>query len=273
MSRSLAVVIVTFNAWADVEACLTSLCTHPPDRPWTLVVVDNASDDGTPDMVATRWPDARLIRLDANVGFGAANNLGVAATDSDLVLLLNSDTVVPRGQIEALCVPLERQRGIGAAGPRLEDEHGHPELSWGAMMSPWHEARQKALGWMIERGPGWMRRQVARRLDRPRLVDWVSGACLLIRRTAWDDAGGFDPRFFMYAEDVDLCATLRGLGYGIRFSPEARIVHRRGRSRVGAPVRTAAYYRRSQLAFYEKHHPRWAPLLRWYLRMKGALPS
>jgi GT2 family glycosyltransferase len=273
MSRSLAVVVVTFNARADVRACLESLHAHPPARPWTLVVVDNASDDGTPDTVATEWPEARLIRLEANVGFGAANNLGVAATASDLVLLLNSDTVVPHGQIEALCRPLDQQRGLGAAGPRLEDEYGHPELSWGAMMSPWHEARQKALGWMLDRGPRWMTRQVARRLDRPRLVDWVSGACLLIRRTAWDEAGGFDPRFFMYAEDVDLCAALRRLGYGVRFSPEARIVHRRGRSRAAAPARTTDHYRRSQLAFYEKHHPHWAPLLRWYLRLKGAMPS
>jgi GT2 family glycosyltransferase len=107
------------------------------------------------------------------------------------------------------------------------------------------------------------------RLSSPRLVDWVSGACLMVRRDAIARAGALDPRYFMYAEDVDFCAALRAHGYDIRYAPEATVVHRRGRSRASVPDATRRHYRASQLAFYEKHHPRWTWLLRLYLRVKG----
>jgi GT2 family glycosyltransferase len=106
---------------------------------------------------------------------------------------------------------------------------------------------------------------------RARAVDWVSGACLLARRADVEAAGLFDERFFMYTEDVDLCASVRARGRAILFDPSAQIVHLRGRSRISGRSGTHAAYRRSQIAFYEKHHPAWAPLLRWYLRMTGKL--
>lgn len=265
----LDIVVVTFNARTDVLACLASLHAHPPARTWQLWVVDNASADGTPEAVAERWPDARLTRLPANVGFAAANNLGVAMGSQAYVLLLNSDTIVPRGQLDTLCAALDTYPYVGVAGPRLEDGEGRPELSFGRMMSPWAEAMQKAHGWALASGPGWWRRREARRLAHAQIVDWVSGACLLIRREALARVGGLDERYFMYAEDVDLCAAVRHAGYSVRYSPEARVVHLGGRSRATAASATYVHYRRSQLAFYEKHHPRWAPLLRAYLRMRG----
>jgi hypothetical protein len=100
----------------------------------------------------------------------------------------------------------------------------------------------------------------------------VSGACLLVRRADALAAGLLDERYFLYAEDVDFCAALRDLGRHILFVPEAEVVHVRGASGRKRPEATERAYRRSQLAFYEKHHPRWAPLLRWYLRLRGALP-
>lgn len=263
------IVVVTFNARADVVQCLTSLHAHPPGRPWRLFVVDNASHDGTPDEVARQWPDASLVRLPSNVGFAAANNIGIGAGVQPLVLLLNSDTVTPPGQLDALCGVMDADPAAGAAGPRLEDAHGRPELSFGPMISPWGEARQKLAGWALRSGPAWWQVRIAARLSRPRYVDWVSGACLVVRRDVLQKVGGLDPRYFMYAEDVDLCAAIRRAGQLVRFSPEARIVHARGRSRATAPTSTTGHYRRSQLAFYEKHHPRWAWLLRAYLRVRG----
>jgi hypothetical protein len=102
--------------------------------------------------------------------------------------------------------------------------------------------------------------------------DWVSGACLLVRRADALAAGLLDDRYFLYAEDVDFCAALRSLGRRILFTPDAEVVHLRGASGRKRRVETGRAYRRSQLAFYEKHHPRWAPLLRAYLRLRGALP-
>jgi GT2 family glycosyltransferase len=96
-------------------------------------------------------------------------------------------------------------------------------------------------------------------------VDWVSGACLLVRRAAAEQVGLLDERYFMYCEDVDFCAALRAAGHRILYAPEVVVTHLRGRSRATAPAATTRRYRDSQLAFYRKHHPRWARLLRWYL--------
>jgi N-acetylglucosaminyl-diphospho-decaprenol L-rhamnosyltransferase len=112
---------------------------------------------------------------------------------------------------------------------------------------------------------GWARRRVERRLSRERRVDWVSGACLLVRRPDVEAAGFFDERFFLYEEDVDLCAALRARGGRIWFTPHATVVHRGGRS--GAPA--SGHYDRSHLAFYAKHSPRWLPFLRAWMRLRG----
>jgi GT2 family glycosyltransferase len=260
-----SIVIVTFNAQADVLACLESVHAHPPDRPWELVVVDNQSEDGTPDAVEVRWPDVRVMRLPENIGFAAANNVGIRATDGPLVLLLNSDTLVTAGQLEALCVALENEPEAAAAGPRLVDADGRQELSFGPMISPFNETRQKLRGRLLNAGPDAVRHRIEADMARRQFVDWVSGACLLVRRAAADRAGLLDERYFMYCEDVDFCAALRALGYHILFTPDVTVTHLRGRSRASAAVVTNRRYRDSQLAFYRKHHPRWARLLRWYL--------
>jgi N-acetylglucosaminyl-diphospho-decaprenol L-rhamnosyltransferase len=115
-------------------------------------------------------------------------------------------------------------------------------------------------------------RWIERRTMTEQYVDWVSGAALLVRRVDAVAVGLLDERYFLYTEDVDFCAALRARGRRILFTPAATVTHLRGRSRATAPVAMNAAYRRSQIAFYEKHHPRWAPLLRAYLRVKGQLP-
>lgn len=269
MSAPLSIIVVTFNAQADVLACVASVHAHPPARTWELVVVDNQSTDGTADAVAARWPEVSLIRLPENVGFAAANNIGIRASTGPLILLLNSDTLVAAGQIEALCTALELEPGAAAAGPRLVDGQGRQELSFGPMISPLGEARQKLRTRLLASGPGALRRRIADDMARRQFVDWVSGACLLVRRSAAEQVGLLDARYFMYCEDVDFCAALRAAGHRILYVPEVVVTHLRGRSRASAPVATNRRYRDSQLAFYRKHHPRWAPLLRWYLMLKG----
>jgi GT2 family glycosyltransferase len=103
-------------------------------------------------------------------------------------------------------------------------------------------------------------------------VDWVSGACVLVRRGDAESVGLFDERYFMYIEDVDFCAALRARGRAILFEPRAVVTHARGRSAASAAAATQTAYRRSQLAFYQKHRPAWAPVLRAYLRLRGCLP-
>ena len=268
---AISIVIVSYNAKADLEACLQSLHATPPALAHDVVVVDNDSSDGSAD-AAARWPGVRVIRMGRNAGFSAANNAGIRETGAPLVLLLNNDTIVPAGAIDRLVQRLDATPEAAIAGPRLVDAAGRPELSFGRMMSPAAEVRQKIIGRLYERGFGPTVRWVARETRREQFVDWVSGACLLVRRPDAEAVGLLDERFFLYTEDVDFCASMRARGRKVLFTPVSEIVHRRGRSRAAAPAMSNVAYRRSHLAFYEKHHPAWAPMLKLYLRVRGHLP-
>ncbi|MEO7271319.1 MAG: glycosyltransferase family 2 protein, partial [Vicinamibacterales bacterium] len=201
-----------------------------------------------------------------------ANNVGIRATSGALVLLLNSDTIVPAGAIDRLAARLVDTPGAAAAGPRLVDDDGRIEISFGAMISPLAELRQKVRGALYARGVASVVKRVQAAAGREQFVDWVSGACLLVWRADAEAVGLLDERYFLYTEDVDFCAALRTRARRILFTPAAQITHRRGRSRASAPDAMNAAYRRSQLAFYQKHHPRWVPLLRLYLRVRGVAP-
>lgn len=269
----LAIIIVSYNTRTELAACLQSLFDHPPACSTTTVVVDNGSTDGSVELVRARWPNVQLLPFDQNVGYGAANNRAVEATESELILFLNSDTVVPAGAVDRLMACLRDAPDVAVVGPRLVDAAGHPELSFGSMITPWNEAWQKAKGWVLTRGVPVLGPLVARTLSRPSEPDWVSGACLLVRRADAHAAGLFDERFFLYVEDVDFCASIRRLGRRVLFAPSVQVIHHGGRSGASQVSRTRALYRRSQLAFYQKHHPGWVPLLRLYLAAKGALPA
>jgi len=264
----LSIVIVSYNSRVDLDGCLQSLISSPPTIDHEIVIVDNASSDGTPTYVRERWPGIRLLEAGTNMGFASANNLGIRQTFGDLVLLLNPDTIVPPGAVDTLVRVLDRLPGVAVVGPRIIDSGGHPELSFGAMISPLAELRQKVLVRGNDRRAPLIRTIVDRMTRRMREVDWVSGACLLIRRHDLEAVGLFDERFFMYTEDVDLCARVRANRRKVLFTPEAEIVHLRGRSVATARSATQTAYRRSHLAFYEKHHPRWAPVLKLYLRWR-----
>jgi GT2 family glycosyltransferase len=259
----LSIVIVSFNARADLERCLDSLHAAPPSAVHEIVVVDNGSSDGSPD-AARRRPGVRVIEPGSNRGFASANNAGIRATSGAALLLLNSDTIVPAGALDQLLLELDRVPGVAVVGPRLVDGNGRAELSFGRMIGPLNELRQKRVAANIA--------EVERLTRERQYPDWVSGACLLVRRADAEAVGGLDERFFMYTEDVDFCAAIRARGRRVLFAPEVEVVHLRGRSVASAPARTQAAYRRSQVAFYDKHHPGWAPFLRFYLRIRGQWP-
>lgn len=269
---TLSIVIVAFNARVDLERCLESLHAAPPSIPHDITVVDNASSDGGVAAVQARWPAVRTVVLGENRGFAAGNNAGIRATAGDLLLLLNSDTIVPPGAIDTLVRRLVADAEAAAAGPRLVDGDGRVEISFGPMMSPIAELRQKIVGRLYAMRAPVVTGQIERLARIERYVDWVSGACLLVRRGDATAAGLLDERFFLYTEDVDFCASLRARGRKILFVPGAEVVHLRGRSRASAAREANAAYRRSHLAFYEKHHSRWAPVLRAYLKIRGKLP-
>ncbi len=263
----LTILIVSHNTAADLERCLDSLLNAPPRLSHEIVVVDNASRDGSVNIVSSKGPAVRLIPLDTNVGFARANNAGFRQSQSELVLLLNSDTSVPPGAIDQLVRQIRELPRASVVGPRLVNGAGHAELSFGRMMAPLAEIRQKLLTRVASQA------RIERMTSRLQVVDWVSGACLLVRRADAHAVGLLDERYFMYGEDVDFCAAIRKRGGLVYFVPDPTVVHLRGRSAAVDRQGTQAAYRRSHLAFYEKHHPAWAPLLRLYLALRGKLPG
>jgi GT2 family glycosyltransferase len=271
--KRLTIVIVGYNSKDDLARVLPSLTSPPPAVDHEIVVVDNASTDSTAGFVRGSWPSVHLIASDRNLGFAKANNLGVRATASDLVLFLNPDTVVPPGVVDRLVSMLDARPDVAIVGPRIVDGRGKAELSFGALITPWAELTQKILVRGNDRGLSVIAALVDRMTRRTRVVDWVSGACLLIRRSDLEAAGGFDERFFMYIEDVDLCASVRARGRLVLFAAEPEIVHLRGRSAASAVRETSHIYRRSQIAFYTKHHPAWVPALEAYLKIRGRWPD
>lgn len=265
MSRRLDIIIVSYNTKAETLACLGSLFAAPPAELGQVFVVDNDSTDGSVEAIRKAdWPAVELITLSSNLGFGAANNTALRRSSAPLVLFLNSDAIAPPGAIDTL---VERLLATGAvaAGPRLESPTGQPEISFGRMLTPIAEMGQSLRGYLAQKSARWAQRRVGRYLSTEQVVDWVSGACLLVERRAAVEAGLFDERFFLYEEDVDFCAALRAAGGRILFTPRATVVHRRGRSN---PARRA-HYDRSHLAFYEKHAPNWVPWLRLWQRVRG----
>jgi hypothetical protein len=269
----LIIVIVSHNTCADLDRCLRSLRDSRPSVPHEIVVVDNASTDGSAELVRQSWPAVRLIEAATNQGFARANNVAIRGTSSELLLLLNSDTVVRGGAIDRLVDNLRAHPEAAAIGPRIVDAHERPELSFGIGTGPWADFHQKAIRGLAARGVGLAQSWIERETRQPKPVAWVTGACLLVRRADAETVGLLDERYFMYCEDMDFCTLLRAAGRQVRFCPAAEIVHFRGRSAATIPETAAAAYRHSQLLFYQKHHRTWLPWLRLYLRLRGKLTT
>lgn len=256
----LAVIIVNRNGQDALVRCLESLRESARGKDWEVVIADNASDDGSPDVASRNFPEFRLIRTGGNLGFARANNMAWKQTRAPFVLFLNPDAAVHPGSLELLLEGMKRNPEAGAAGPLLVREGDKPQVSFGGHVNFFRELLQKSF-----LNPYYKQR--LKSLRRPREVTWASGASLLVRRKALEQAAGFDERFFLYFEDIDLCLRLAGLGWKVLFLPQARVFHE-----GGAATRQFALsrleYRRSQLLFYRKHNSRTSlRLLRSYLRL------
>lgn len=268
-----SIIVVTFNSAEDIGPCLRSIMDAPPRGTFEVIVVDNGSTDDTVARARGVSPAVLVDDTGTNLGFGAANNRAARRAKGRILVFLNPDAAVARGVIDGLCEALDRDPSVAVVGPRLVDDRGRPELSFGAQLSPLAEFHQKRLVRGMERGSAGAVRTVTALTATSRDVDWVSGACLACRTEEFLRVGGFDERFFMYLEDVDLCAAFRRGGRLVRFDATLTVMHRRGRSRRSARSATEHAYRRSQLAFYAKHRPAWTPVLRLYLTLRRRLPD
>lgn len=259
----ISVVIASFNARDHLERCLTKLAEQRGS--WDeIVVVDNASDDGSPDLVEEAFPFCRLLRLSQNVGFGAATNRGAEVAAGEYLLLLNSDAWLADGALEHLTRRLDGDARLSLAAPRLFYPDGRPQFVWVPSTGVLGEAIQKLRN-RFEPRP-WNHEAVPKVLRRLLGPGWYTAACLLVRKSAFDAVGGFDERFFLYFEDVDLSLRLLQDGWKLAEVASAKAFHVKGGSRSGA---AEVAYRRSQLLYYRLHRPAWENrVLRRRLRRK-----
>ncbi|MGH7517659.1 MAG: glycosyltransferase family 2 protein [Gemmatimonadales bacterium] len=252
----MAVAVVSYNARDDLLACIRSIrraATPPPPT----VVVDNGSTDGGPALVRAEFPDAEVVVDSANRGYGAAANLGARRSHTPYLLVLNSDTVVAPGTLDALSDYLDAHPRVAIAGPRLRSPDGTLEPSCHPPLGTLRSVLEKSsLGRAIARVPGvgrhWALLTWAH--DRARPVPWLTGAALAVRRSAFDAVGGFDEGYFMYAEEADLCWRCRKAGWEVHFAPVTEVIHRGGAST--APLRGAMALQkiRSAIRFYRRHY-------------------
>ena len=256
----ISVILVNFNDAERLRTCLASLRVQAPAS--EIVVVDNASTDGSGPLVASEFPEVRRILLPENAGFGKANNAGARAAKGDPLLFLNTDTVVPPGALNALAARLASDPRAVAVGPALVRPSGRFQVSFGRSVGLLGQSFQKFFLNPLHEG-------TLPRSGRLRRVGWLSAACLLCRRDAFEAAGGFDEEFFLYFEDIDLCARLRKAGGRLLFDPSVKVVHEGGSTTSVQAAASRFEYRRSQVLFYRKHRSRRSEAaLRFLLRIE-----
>jgi GT2 family glycosyltransferase len=220
-------------------------------------VVDNASADGSAEAVEAELPQVHVIRLDENLGFGRANNAGLSAMQGAFVLLLNPDVVVSRDCVKVLADFLSNTPAAGAAGPRLDRPDGRPDLaarrSFPSPASAFY--RFVGLNRLFPKSPRFNRYNLGHvPIDSAHEIDAGTAACLMVRRAAIDQVGFFDPDYFMYGEDLDLCYRMREKGWKIFFVPEALAVHLKGTSTRQVSSRMRYEFHRAMWVFHRKHY-------------------
>jgi GT2 family glycosyltransferase len=248
-------VIVSYRCRDLLRDCLRSLAEQPPDRPMKVFVVDNASGDGSVEMVRREFPDAWLHVADSNLGFSAATNLAVAEGDADYVLVLNPDTCVLAGALERMARIMDARPDVGISGCRLERPDG--TFDYAAKRS--FPTPISALGHFLRIGrrPAATGRLAAYRAPHVESgpVDAVNGAFMLVRRRALDEVGGFDEGYWLYMEDLDLCYRFARAGWVTWYEPNATVIHVKGGSsgRYRLPRVNLAFHR-GMLRFYRTHY-------------------
>ena len=248
-----AVVVVSFEARESLLDGLRSVRAHA-SSPLELVVVDNASRDGSAEAVRAARPEALVIANPDNVGFARAANQGWRVSRAPNVLFLNPDAELTPGALETLAGLLESRPEVGAAGPRTRSGDGSIQVSTGPDLTPLSERRQRRLVRGVARREPVALAEAEALHAREHEPAWVSGSCLMTRRAALEGVGGFDERFFLYEEDADLCRRMRAAGWRIVFTPAAEVRHALGRSMAEAPRRSRLEYHRSHLLYYHKHN-------------------
>jgi N-acetylglucosaminyl-diphospho-decaprenol L-rhamnosyltransferase len=247
-----SVIILSWNTRELLEKAIRSLPVSNHEMSLEVIIVDNCSSDGSAEMVRSLFPDVQLIESTENLGFAQGINLGMEESRGGFLLLLNSDAELRPGAVKAMIALLQAQPAAGLVGAQILN----PDLSLQASYADFPNLGREFLilsgigrllfgPWYPSHGPNQGR--VLRQ------VDYVSGACLMIRREAYIETRGFDESFFMYAEEVDLCYRLRKKEWQVWYQPEAKVIHVGGGSSRSIPIKRETDLYRSRVAYFKKH--------------------
>lgn len=280
MTDVLPVVAVTYSPGPHLERFLASL-SLATERPVSVLLADNGSTDGTPQAAVERYPNVRLLPSGANLGYGTAVNRTVARLDQlgdswveDWVIVANPDVQWGPGSIDALLEAAERWPNAGAMGPLIRDPDGSVYPSARHLPSLIRGGMHAVLG-PVWPGNRWTKAYRQEHLEpSERAVGWLSGSCLLVRRSAFTQVGGFDERYFMYMEDVDLGDRLGKAGWLSVYVPSAEVLHHKGHSTGRDPAtHLAAHHQSTYIFLADRHGGWWNAPLRWTLRGSLAVRS
>ncbi len=255
----LSVVIVTWNTRAHLQRCLESLAASTPAITYEVIVVDNASTDGTPDVVRSYPHRIHLIANAENRGFASANNQAFEQATGRYVLLLNPDTVVHKGALDALVRFMDAHPDAAAAGPALRNEDGTPQYTGVRFPNTLNIFIETMfLDRLFPRSRIFGRhKELYADASVPRRVDYVQGACMIVRSSAIQTIGGLDERFFLYFEEVDWCKRMAHAGYSVYVCPAATVTHFANVGLGHYDERRLVHYHRSLMLFYHKHYSAW----------------
>lgn len=230
----LSAIVVNWNTAALLDECLTSLSDYiPPSISWETIVFDNGSTDRSVELVRSRWQGTILMQSPINLGYPRASNLAIEASRGRYLLLINADARLTPGCIEALVDTLELDPEAAAVGPRLIYSDGTWQR-WTAGCDPSLISAASYLLGLERLGPKWADKSVylGRDITQQTLRDWVSSACMLVRRQALEEVGLLSERYFCYMDDVDLCRRFRAYGWSVWYQPEVSAVHVMGQSSI-----------------------------------------
>ncbi|MEO7453542.1 MAG: glycosyltransferase family 2 protein [Fimbriimonadales bacterium] len=252
----LSVTICSWNTRDDLRVCLQSLRAVAGEARTEVIVVDNNSEDRSAQMVEEEFPEVTLLAMSENLGFGKGHNKAFEVARGGVLFPLNSDAVMHEGCFARVLEFLRSDPNIGVVGPKLLNPDGSLQYSARRFPTPMAALfRNTPLGKLFPKNRytrDYLMTDWAH--DEPRDVDWVSGAAFAFKRELYEQIGGFDERFFMFLEDVDLCYRAHAAGRRVVYLPEAIVTHKIGSSTDKAPNRMINQFHKSMLLYYKKHY-------------------
>lgn len=268
-----SIILVNYNSAALIRQCLRSIYEQTKEIPFEIIVVDNASSDNSRQIIRSEFPNAQLIESAENLGFSRGNNLGARLAKGTYLLFLNTDTILFENSIKVLADFLDKHPEVGAVGPKIFFEDRYFQLSAGRLPSLFREFIDKIVYSLARKWRKVMCPLLERWHNTTKAVGWLTGACLMVRQSAFSQVNGFDENIFMYFEDKDLCKRLNSSGWQITYYPLTSIIHLlAGSSGNVNTQKINELYRTSQLYYYRKHLGRLqSAIVRMYLCATGEL--